>query len=901
MGRKIIFLVSLLIVFGCLFNFNSPAAKAMTTDEMIALIQKLQQQIADLQKQLAQAQGTQTVWCHDFNKNLSAGSNNEEVASLHTVLEKEGFDIFDEEKANKEFGESTASAISGFQQKYADEILTPLGLKYSTGILGKSTRAKLNKLFGCNVKATPRSFCSPMTATCEASAKIVCPAGLDDKGCPFPCKCVPVACAQEAKVCPNGTSVSRIAPSCEFAPCPDQTTNQTPIIYGIGGPTSLKVGETGNWTIKASDPEEKMLVYSVVWGDETVGAAQLSPLQPTSYVQTASFNHSYSKPAIYNPTFTVSDESGLGAKTSISVKVGEATSPLVSEQVKCLFKGSQTDQKCYGASSNYTNYSCSGTEGCVVDVKGQQGDKITWKSSCGGYAYTTIDGQNEYADFACGATSASLNVITPNGRDVWEISKAFEIKWKQTQNANVSVTVRNKQLAGTGGDLWFNMVVNGSVAALAGENRVWWDIPNYLNAHTGYEICVAGSFTSGTGQAIALEDCSDAPFAIHEATVSATAKTCSEMSTSQQYYFDICNKGGFNNVCFNKFSGIYQGCTSNIRNDCTEYNSNAQVNMLCSITGIPVPVPATPPTTQTPTPTTITPITPAETGVGVYRFEILDSQASCSCPIGTTCSHCLPASTYIIYTAKVSVYNEKGNFIASKDTSSGMAVFDNLAYGNYVAYFSAKGYQEDKIPFSVGPNFPTNNTSMLKKTAIISASNKSITVISPNGGENLLKGATYPIKWNSSNVDSVYIKLRKGADIKSADTYNGSEGEVSKIISNSGIFFWTVPSTLPDGNDYAIRIVDGTAVVLDDSDSLFSITAIPVATPTSSGGSESSQTTAVPIPIPATSTTPIPSTPTVQKTTGYTVPLNQIANILEAAQATINQISQAVNELLKNR
>ncbi len=135
MSKKIVFFVSLLIIFGCLFNFNSPTAKAMTVDEMIALIQKLQQQIADLQKQLAQAQGTQTVWCHDFNKNLSAGVSSEEVASLHTVLEKEGFDIFDEEKANKEFDESTASAISGLQQKYASEILTPLGLKYGTGIL----------------------------------------------------------------------------------------------------------------------------------------------------------------------------------------------------------------------------------------------------------------------------------------------------------------------------------------------------------------------------------------------------------------------------------------------------------------------------------------------------------------------------------------------------------------------------------------------------------------------------------------------------------------------------------------------------------------------------------------------------------------------------------------------
>ncbi|MEK6822201.1 MAG: hypothetical protein AABY13_00100 [Nanoarchaeota archaeon] len=32
----------------------------------------------------------------------------------------------------------------------------------------------------------------------------------------------PVACTQEAKQCPDGSYVSRVAPTCEFAPCPDE-------------------------------------------------------------------------------------------------------------------------------------------------------------------------------------------------------------------------------------------------------------------------------------------------------------------------------------------------------------------------------------------------------------------------------------------------------------------------------------------------------------------------------------------------------------------------------------------------------------------------------------------------------------------------------------------------------
>jgi hypothetical protein len=34
-----------------------------------------------------------------------------------------------------------------------------------------------------------------------------------------------VACTEEAKVCPDGSSVGRVGPNCEFAPCPTPNTN----------------------------------------------------------------------------------------------------------------------------------------------------------------------------------------------------------------------------------------------------------------------------------------------------------------------------------------------------------------------------------------------------------------------------------------------------------------------------------------------------------------------------------------------------------------------------------------------------------------------------------------------------------------------------------------------------
>jgi len=145
--KKIILLVSFLIVFGFLFNFNTPVAEAMTTMEIQALIQQLQSQIAQLQPQLAEVTGGEKVWCHDFNRNLKYGNAGEEVRALQTALQKEGFY---KRTITGDFDEYTASAVVGFQEKYKEDVLVPWGLEHGTDYVGPTTRAKLNKLYGCS-------------------------------------------------------------------------------------------------------------------------------------------------------------------------------------------------------------------------------------------------------------------------------------------------------------------------------------------------------------------------------------------------------------------------------------------------------------------------------------------------------------------------------------------------------------------------------------------------------------------------------------------------------------------------------------------------------------------------------------------------------------------------------
>ncbi len=190
--KKIIFVISFLAISGFLFNLNTPAAKAMTTAEIQALIQQLSQQIAQLQKQLTEMESAPAVWCHDFNTNLRYADKGTEVEALQTVLTKEGFDVSGDHSGS--FEDYTASAVVGFQEKYKKEILSPLGLLHGTGFVGKGTRAELNMLYGCGAVTstptqTPVQTPTPTTpttqipvipkTTIESNIQVTSPVGLE--------------------------------------------------------------------------------------------------------------------------------------------------------------------------------------------------------------------------------------------------------------------------------------------------------------------------------------------------------------------------------------------------------------------------------------------------------------------------------------------------------------------------------------------------------------------------------------------------------------------------------------------------------------------------------------------------------------------------------------------------
>jgi len=174
---KIKSLVLVVVLITAVLCFG--VAKAQTTD-VATLIAQLQAQIANLMAQLqalqAQQNGT-TAWCYTFNVNIGMGqkTGNPEINALVIALQKEG--IIAEEKTFDGYDENLASNVVAFQEKYTSEILTTYNLKHGTGYVGKSTRAKLNSLYGCETthQCKTDSDCPIATLPCALGTTSIGP------------------------------------------------------------------------------------------------------------------------------------------------------------------------------------------------------------------------------------------------------------------------------------------------------------------------------------------------------------------------------------------------------------------------------------------------------------------------------------------------------------------------------------------------------------------------------------------------------------------------------------------------------------------------------------------------------------------------------------------------------
>ncbi len=117
----------------------------------------------------------------------------------------------------------------------------------------------------------------------------------------------------------------------------------------------------------------------------------------------------------YDNAFNESDETNNEFKKTVVVRKKEPPQPAIpfkAEKVKCIFTGSDSAQKCY---TDDGRFGCSGAGTCIAEVSGSEGTKLAWKSSCGGEAYTVIEGvEGDYAEFKCEPIAPTeLTTATP--------------------------------------------------------------------------------------------------------------------------------------------------------------------------------------------------------------------------------------------------------------------------------------------------------------------------------------------------------------------------------------------------------------------------------------------------------------------------------------------------------
>mgnify|MGYP000016449898 CR=1 FL=1 len=145
-------------------------ASAQTVSDLTAQINSLLATITSLQAQLAVISGGTPAPTagYTFTRNLTMGDTGEDVKQLQMVFNADSATqvaasgVGSAGNETNYFGSLTKAAAIKFQNMYASEVLTPVGLSAGTGYVGPSTRAKLNSM---STTPTPTPTPTPVSTT----------------------------------------------------------------------------------------------------------------------------------------------------------------------------------------------------------------------------------------------------------------------------------------------------------------------------------------------------------------------------------------------------------------------------------------------------------------------------------------------------------------------------------------------------------------------------------------------------------------------------------------------------------------------------------------------------------------------------------------------------------------
>ena len=495
-------------------------------------------------------------------------------------------------------------------------------------------------------------------------------------------------------------------------------------------------------------------------------------------------------------------------------KAGVSTT-VVSEQVKCVFKDSTTEQKCYTATdytSPYYNQGCSGKETCVVDLKGTKGDKITWKSSCGGYAYTTMDGSNEYTEFNCGTTQPFIQVLSPNGGETLKTGETYTIRWNSSNilsSENVKIELGYNHIdssySGTYIEEWI-------VEKTPNTGSYIWKVPEVYglglkSSEFSIKISVTGAVDYSDKKFTILMGVSSPTLSV-SSPVAGAAYTSGQIvpikwtppyGSGESVRFSLLKKTDPSFLNWSALDTYYESSVQSWvwRIPSTLASGDYYLRVETHRNAIPYGIGYSgvftikSPTTTQPAVKIIYPVA----GSTLTNKSVV---------VSGTCSN---------YSGTVDVfyYSDKKEEVfvqcISGKWSTNISINSNAGSGSFDLYAQL---------------YP-NNISVQDKIKLYFnwSSTPSITVLSPNGGENWVMNSSQTIKWVSHGT---YVTISLVSLDKTKEVY-GLLGS----IPNDGVETMWLPSDLPLGQFYLrVRCVGNCTASTqqyDDSDAPFSIVA----------------------------------------------------------------------------
>jgi peptidoglycan hydrolase-like protein with peptidoglycan-binding domain len=126
-------------------SFADGAGQEALIAQLTAQVELLIAEVARLQAQLAAVLGGGSD-CQITTDLYYGMPNNNQVRCLQQFLKSQGPDIYPEGVISGNFYSMTLQAVIRFQNKYASEILSPVGLQVGTGFVGARTRNKIKDI-----------------------------------------------------------------------------------------------------------------------------------------------------------------------------------------------------------------------------------------------------------------------------------------------------------------------------------------------------------------------------------------------------------------------------------------------------------------------------------------------------------------------------------------------------------------------------------------------------------------------------------------------------------------------------------------------------------------------------------------------------------------------------------